>query len=210
MMKFIKTIILTMLSLCTIFSMGQDSSKTKKNKEYYIGPSDISPLDISIKYKLQLKNKTFFKIGLIDLSARSNSVRPDVSTSFPTSTYNYSAGIEFGIEFRKLKTDKFTFYHGPNINFTYNMAISNTDNPALPKDQRESTNQTFNGGIPYTLGLLFQLNRHFFLSTEINPGIFITRTDRDNGTNSLVNFSTTSTNFSFSNNNAFLSIAYRL
>ena len=210
MTKFIKTIILIAFTISTISSSGQDTTKTKKIKEYYITLSGFSPLNISIKYKRQLRNRTFCKLGLVDLSFNTRSIFPGTPTTFPTSSTRYSAGIEFGIEFRKSKTEKFTFYHGPNLSFVYNTNINQSDNPALPIDQRTNTTQTYNGGIPYTLGFLFRLNDHFLLSTEINPGLFITFKETDNGSNSLENYSSNSANFKFSNNNAFLSIVYRL
>jgi len=206
----IKVTLLTAVLMSALFSTAQDTTKTTKISEYYIGLSNIVPLDISLKYKRQLKNNTFFKIGLINLSARTSATLPMSPTQYPSSHYAYSAGIEFGLEFRKQTTEKLTFFHGPNVSFRYSKNVLRQDDPALPVEQGERSSQGYSARIPYTLGFLFQLNEHFFLSTEINPGLLVSVSEVDYGPNSFSNSTSTSASFNFSNNSSFLSIAYRL
>lgn len=210
MTKFLKTIILTILCINSISTMGQDTTKTKKIKEYYFTLADISPLNVSIKYKRQLKNRTFLKIGLVNLSAHSSTSFSNASNSYPTRLFGYSAGLESGLEFRKAITDKFTFFHGLNLSFTYETSTNIMDNPTLPTNERRTVIQAYKGGISYTLGLLFKLNNHFLFSAEINPALSFTNSTRDYGQNPSMNYTSISSDFLFANKNGLLSIVYRL
>lgn len=190
---------------------AQDTIKTeKKVKEYYLGFTDIAPLNVSITYKRQLSKKTFFKIGLISLSASNYNSIPDNSTSYITHSFNYGAGLNIGLEFRRALTDKFTFFHGLNLSYTFSQSISETENPALPVNQRKTTSQRHTGGLPYTFGLLFNLNNHFLFSAEINPGLSINYSTLDNGQNPQFNYTSTSAVFNLDNRQGFLSLVYRL
>ena len=113
--------LLILFSFIANIGLGQDTLK-KKTKEYYLSIADFSPLNIHIKYKKQIGKKTFFKIGLINMSGAFSNQQPNNSTSFPTKTSNLSGGLQIGIEFRKQLTDKFTFFHGPNINYVYSVS----------------------------------------------------------------------------------------
>ncbi len=201
---------MTILTISTFCAWGQDTTMTEKIKEYYLTLADISPVNISIKYKRQLKNRTFLKIGLVNISASGYSHNRNNPTSFNTSSFAFSAGLECGLEFRKTITKKFTFFHGPNISFTYNTSISQIDNPALPASQRKTITQTYNGGIPYTLGLLFHLNDHILLTAEINPELFYSYRTLDNKQNPQYNYIRSSIDLNFSNKYGLLSIAYRI
>src|SRR3989304_5966006 len=210
MIKYLKTIILTRVCISTICASGQDTTKTKKIREYYFALAEYSIVNISIKYKRQLKNKTFFKIGLVNLSASGNSYIPNNSLSYRTQDYSVSAGLESGFEFRRTISDKFAFFHGPNASFIYSIRISYVENPTLPQDQRKNTFQSYTGGIPYTVGLLFHLNNHFLFSAEINPGLFFTHQEADSGSYPSQNRTTYSADFRLANKNGLLSVAYRL
>ena len=181
MKKTLKIITLTILTLCTISVAAQETPKAEKIKEYSLMLTNISPVNLSIKYKRQIKNKTYFKLGVIDISGSSNTNYPTLSSSYANHNSTFSLGMELGLEFRKQITDKFTFFHGPNVSFTYQTQITKTDNPVLTESQRKSTSKIYNSGITYTLGLLFKLNDHFLLSAEINPGIFDNYRTFDNG-----------------------------
>lgn len=206
----IKVTLLTAVMMSAFFSTAQDTTKSKKINEYYMGVSNIVPLEISLKYKRQLKNNTFFKIGLVDLSAKASTDMPESTSKFSTENYSISAGLELGLEFRKQVTEKFTFFHGPNLGFSYRVQTSTMNDPSIPIGFKERKLQDYVASIPYTFGLLFQLNSNFFLSTEINPGLFASFSEIDNGSNSNTNFKNTTAGFKLSNNNSLLSIGYRL
>jgi hypothetical protein len=190
---------------------AQDTIKTeKKVREYYLGFTDIAPLNVSIRYKRQLSKKTFFEIGLIKLSASIYNSIPDNTTSYITHSFNYGAGFNTGLEFRRALTDKFTFFHGLNLGYTFNQSIAETENPALPVNQRKTLLQQHGGWLSYTFGLLYKLNNHFLFSAEINPGLSINYITFDNGQNPHLNYTSTSADFNLDNRNGFLSLVYRL
>jgi hypothetical protein len=206
----LKSIILSILSISTLFAMGQETPKPAKTKEYYLAVVDISPINFSIKYKRQIKNRTFFKIGLVDLSASDQTVSSSLSSTYSTGTSLYSAGLECGIEFRKPISDKLSFFHGPSLSYKYRIDISKTDNPALPPDQRRFESQTMTPGVVYSLGLLFRFNDHFLMSAEINPYVSYSFRTFNSGPYPQYNTKSNTANFGFSNRYGLLSIAYRI
>lgn len=205
-----RTITVIILTICTYYALGQDTLKTVKSREYFLTLANISPINVSIKYKHQLRKRTFFKIGLVDISANISNTYASTSTSFANNRISSSVGFECGLEFRKTMTDKFTFFHGPNTSFAYQTQISITQNPALPQSQRKTISQTYAVGIPYTLGLLFHLSNHVLFSAEINPGLFINFWIYDDGQNPKNNYKFSSASFIFTNKIGLLSIAYRI
>ena len=205
-----KIISIAILTICSHFAWGQEVPKTDKTKEYFLTLANVSPVNVSIKYKRQLRKRTFLKIGLVDISGNSSSNDPSMSSSYSSQSLSFSAGLEVGVEFRRSVNDKFTFFHGPNLNFTYQKQISETNNPTLSSSQRKTVSQNYTGGISYTLGLSFKLNDHFLLSAEINPGVYNSVRTIDNGQYPQYNDTNNSANFSFSNKYGFLSIAYRI
>lgn len=126
-----KLIILLFISTYSVLSYGQDSVKTRNN-EFYLTIANFSPVNVHLKYKRQIGNKTYFNVALVNLSASSNTVEWQTSTSFPISKLSYSAGIEFGIEFRKQLTKRFSLFHGPNLSLTYRERILKEGDPSLP------------------------------------------------------------------------------
>ena len=132
--------------------------------------ADISPLSIQLKYKKQISDKMYFKLGLINLSYN-YSTNYNESSSFPIDNEAYSAGIQIGLEFRKKLTNTFSFFHGPNIEYVYSNNTEINLNPSTPVYKNKRITQNHIGQIPYTLGVLFNLNIHVLFAAEINPGI---------------------------------------
>lgn len=207
MKKILETITVTSLSLMTICALGQDTVKTGKLTEYFL--TFNSPINISMTFKRQLKNNTFIKIGLINNSANSYSTYPNTITSFFGSSLSFSSGLNFGFEFRRIITDKFAFFHGPNASFTYQANIFKIDNPALPEKKRKTITQIYNFGIPYTLGLVYQLSSHFFISAEMNPELFLSYGTLDDRPNPENNYKYMSGAINYRNNIGIVSIVYR-
>lgn len=211
-MKKVPTIFtLTIMAFSTFCALGQDSVKTEKIKEFYFSFANISNLSFSIKYKQQLINNIFFKTGAVNISADGKNNLINNGSNYTYAIYFLSAGLECGIEFHKTIKEKFTFFHGPNISFTYYLSISEYDYPPQPYYvSRKSITQIYYGGIPYTLGFLFQINNHFLLSTEINPGLFFAYSIYAQNPFPQYNYKDISANFRFANSNGLLSIVYRL
>jgi hypothetical protein len=210
-MKIQLTIILLSILIFNSFCIvGQDSIKTIKNNEFFFALEDISPVNISIKFKHQLSKNIFYKIGLVNVAGSSNTSLPVNSNSFAIHYYNFSIGLQNGIEFRKKLSEKFSFFHGPNLSFSYKSNITKTENPAIPTDERRDIIQSYIAGIPYTLGLLFQFNNHLLFSAEINPELSVKYSKARYGQNPNFDSENISSNFLFANKYGFISIAYRL
>lgn len=205
----IKATIIGFFATIPFFVSSQESTETKI-KEYFFTPLSFSPINVSITKKQQLKNNTFFKIGLVNLSTYRESQIPYSHNYFPTSLTYFTAGIRFGLEFRNSITDKFTFFHGPNVNLRYGATIRKVANPAIPERERRSVSQNYAIGIPYTLGFLFNLNSHFLLTAELNPEISVFYNINDFGPGSNINHKIFTTKFGFSNQFGILSIGYRI
>lgn len=184
-----------LFSLCLLFTASaQDSTSIKKIKEFHLAFSGFSNLSVQIKYKAQIKRKTFFKIGLINLSYSENSSN---NPTVPTKSRQYSGGVGIGLEFRSNLYKQFAFYHGPNVQAIYT-GNEVTQSPSGSKFYNSSTTIM----IPYTLGLLFNIKGPFYFSAEINPGITYMTQNNFNGN--------TSFNVGLGNQFGTLSLAYRL
>jgi hypothetical protein len=201
------TVMITFLIISTTV-ISQDSIKPKIN-EYYLGLAGFSPLSIQLKYKRQIKEKTFFKVGLIELFANTNSRAYSNSSQSKTNYWRYSAGLEIGIEFRKLISNRFSLYHGPNINYSYSRDQSRVFSPILTQEQQKTSITRNNFSLPYTLGILFNVTSNILISAEINPAISYAIVDLKNGQNPSVNTNESYVNFNFSNRLGLLSIVYR-
>ena len=209
-MKMIKKIIvLLFISSCSLYSFGQDSVKTKI-KEYYLTLADFSPVNLQLKHKRQIGKKTYFKIGLISLSAYGNSQHNQDPNYFPTTSSGYSAGIELGIEFRRQLTNRFSVFHGPNLNFSYYKSFSRSLNPAIPTNKQKNTSENYRGAIPYSIGILFNLSSNILVSAELNPNINYNYQEYKNGQNQQSNNISENISIGFDNRIVLLSIVYRL
>ncbi|MBI2720820.1 MAG: hypothetical protein HYX39_01465 [Bacteroidetes bacterium] len=165
-----KHIILLFIFGLSLSTFAQDSVKIR-SKEYYLTLANFSPLTLQLKYKQQIGKKTYFKIGLVNLSASGNSQENSSPIYFPTYNSAYSAGLEVGIEFRKQLTTKFQVYHGPNISFSYRHSSSRLTDPAIPRSQQKNISESYKGSLPYSLGILFNINSNILISAELNPNI---------------------------------------
>jgi hypothetical protein len=143
-----KLIILLLISTYSVSSFGQDSINTIN--EFYLTIANFSPVNVHLKYKRQIGNKTFFKVGLVNLSASSNNQQYKNSSNFWTSTLSYSAGIELGIEFRKQLTKRFSLFHGPNLSCTYREKILRVVNPSLSISKQKDIIQSYSGAHLYS------------------------------------------------------------
>ena len=209
-MAKLKIFITLLLAITVVCTQGQDSTKAKKIKEYYLAIADISPFNISIKYKRQLKNLSFVKIGLVSISGRRNDYEPRNPTAYSSTYYSGSAGLILGLEFRKNITDKFIVFHGPNLSLIYRGSMSEIDNPVLPQRQRRTITHTATVGIPYTVGLMFLVTKQFVIAAEINPEVLYSYTSYENRQNAASNYKRHAPSFNFSTEYGLISVAYRI
>lgn len=202
-----KSIFLAVItSFFTYFISAQDSTLTKKN-ELYFTVADINPVNIHLKYKRQLRETTYWKVGLVGLSAYSNSQKTGYPFSSQTTNKGYSAGLESGLEFRKILSPRFAFFHGPNIRyeFLYGASVLEEGNPIF--SETKITVLTNRLSIPYTLGFLMNVTDRFLLAAEINPSVtYGISTNKTNG-NSMSD--TRNLGFGFDTRLVLFSLVYR-
>jgi hypothetical protein len=189
-----KVILLIFVAFVNI-TFGQDLT-SEKNRELYLTLADFSPLNIHLKYKKQIKEHTYLKFGLVNLSGSHSKSSSDNSVS------SYSAGIEMGIEFRKTLTNEISFFHGPNIRYTYQMTTNKFN-----ADQKNSI-ENHGISIPYSLGILYNLTSHLLLSAEINPSLTFSHAQVKND-QILPNSTSNGVNFSLDNRYGSLSLVFR-
>ena len=204
-----KLIVLIFICIFSLSSFGQDSVKTRI-KECYLTFADFSPVTLQLKYKRQIGKKTYIKIGLVDLSAYANEQQSQDPNHFPTYSLGYSGGLELGIEFRKQLTKTFSVFHGPNLSFIYRQSMSKLLNPAIPQSKQKNISETYRGSIPYSLGILFNLNSNILVSAELNPNINYNYQTYKDGQNQQANNIFQNLNVGFDNRIVLLSIVYRL
>lgn len=164
--------ILLNLIFITPGTKAQDSIPIH-GKEFYLSFSNFSPLNVSLRYKKQISEKRYLKLGLVSLMANMSRSNNQSSSSFPVSSENYSGGLEVGIEFRRILSRKFSMFHGPSLRGLYQYAMNKNLNPSVPQNQQKNDSHTVNGGIVYSLGLLCHLNSNFYLAAEISPSVYL-------------------------------------
>lgn len=190
----------------THFVSAQDSTMVKKN-ELYFTVANLNPVNIHLKYKRQLGQKSYLKFGLVSLSAYSNSQKTDNPVTSQTTSTGYSAGLESGLEFRKTISPRFSFFHGPNIRYEFLYGTSLIENQSSVPTETKSTVLTNRFSIPYTLGFLLNVTDKFLLAAEINPSLsYGISTNKTNG-NSMSD--TRSLGFGFDTRVVLFSLVYR-
>ena len=187
-------------------AFGQEPSTTRNN-EFYLTLADFSPLNVHLKYKKQIGARTYLKFGLVNLSASRTEFIPNGGAVSTRTTY--SGGLEIGIEFRKELTEKLTFFHGPNIRYSYQATIEKMN---VPITDDKTTTDVHIASIPYSIGVLFNLTPKLLLAAEINPSVNFGQTQVRNTSGSLTYTGTTTTNFNFAFDNRFglLSLVFRI
>jgi hypothetical protein len=158
--------------IITINSKAQDSPP-ERIKEFQLAFSGFSPLNTQIKYKQQINQKIFFKIGLVNLSMNSYGANSLFGSNYTQISLN--GGLELGLEFRKNLSDKLTLFHGPNISYIYSYRGFNRD--IYPSPNNESTHME---RLSYTLGLMYSINSNIFIGAEINPGFYLQQNKNHN------------------------------
>lgn len=167
----------------TGLAFGQDST-LRKNREFYFTLADFSPLSVEFKYKHQIGERTYLKFGLVNLSGSRISYIPNQPFNFKKTDWNYAAGIEMGIEFRKPLANKISFFHGPNLRYSYQNNTRHIPNSiTLPVTIEKIVEESHTISIPYSVGILFILRPKLLLAIEMNPAINFTHTRSRNGSN---------------------------
>lgn len=165
------TLFLALAFLC-LTSTAQ-ISETKRQKQLFLGSTNLILSSPSVTLKKQLKKENrFFNIGLSDVSLNFESSEPRSSTDISINEMNASAAILLGLEFRKPINDDFTFFHGPGIRPRYTLEALRREDPLVPLNQRTTYRHTYGISIPYTLGLMYQIKDKFGVSVDWSPSLY--------------------------------------
>ena len=201
-------LLMLVINLFTGKGYAQDTLPGKKTGEIYVGLNNLFPTDFSINWKKQLKNNLFFKLGLVELRYNIREENYKKTTYFPSSAGAFSSGIQAGIEFRKEISNVFTFFHGPDLGFTYQYTFVRSDNPGIPEKLRKDKTFSYHPGISWSFGFIFPLKNRFYLSSVISPGIRINYREYRSGAYRSDNYETLSAGFGLKNS-ALVSLVYR-
>lgn len=194
--------------LLHVFTNAQDSIR-KRTKEYYVSLAGINPVNMQLKFKKQIGKKTFFKIGLVNLSLTETNTNPVNTTTFKSSTLSYSGGLELGMEFRQSLSKRFDFFHGPNIGGSYNYSEYKLLDPSVPGDKQRDITTVYRGSVIYAFGVLFKVTDNFLVAGEINPTIYVSESHYKDGLNPQNNSLNTNNGFSFGTSLGIVSLVFR-
>jgi hypothetical protein len=210
MKMYFKTMMVLLFTSCIVSSFAQDTTKTtKKIKECIVSVSNINPLNLALKYKQQLKKRTFFKAEFVNLSGSRSRRTPEFSSNFSDISTGFSGGVLFGLEFRKAITGDFTVFHGPGIGSGYSVSKYKAYDPTQPVNSARIVSEGSYLGVNYTVGVLVHLKGHFFMSAEINPGVSLSR-QRNHNPPPGMDSEQYSTVFGLGSTYCLLSLVYRL
>ncbi|MBL7909875.1 MAG: hypothetical protein JNJ41_02325 [Bacteroidia bacterium] len=201
-------IVFVFILVYSLSDCAQDSV-ISKIKEYHLTFTDFSPVTLQLKYKRQVSREIYFKIGLVSLMVSKNSQVLQYS-NFPTENFSHSAGLEFGSEFRKHLNKKISLYHGPSLSFIYQKTISRQQDPAIIVNQQKTVAQTYRCSIPYSLGIILNLNSNILITAEVNPTINYNYHEYKSNVPLNSNTISQNINIGLDNRLVLLSIAYRL
>ena len=161
--------------IATLISSGQDSTKVKRNQEFFLEVSSFSPLQIGLNCKIQLKNNTYLKIGIINVRTSYTEYEPLDTRSNRTSTLSLNGGIGLGLEFRKEISSFLTLYHGPNLIFNRHYDRNSEYLLQTENEFYRNSNLKNVGSCSYSIGFLAKVTPHFLVAADLNPMVSISR-----------------------------------
>lgn len=204
-----KKSVFVVLVICLFTNLVIAQESSDKSKEFYLTlpmPFDINTIYPEFSLKTQIKENFFLDYSLIDLSFRYGKSGDNTNISFPQSYISYSGGFGIGFEWRKNISSKLQFYYGPGLYASYSQNISITENPGLSIDDRKQYNQKITFGIPFNIGLIYNVSDNIAFSAGINPSLSM---NIDNRKYSSVTSTTQSFGLSFNDQIASLSLIIR-
>lgn len=93
-------------------------------------------------------------------------------------------GVGVGYEWRKDLNDKFAFYHGPNLVYSYYYNLLRNDNPSLTLEGRKIEKHQHGFRLPYNVGVLYKLSKNFLITAQLSPSVYTifsnTKTSNEN------------------------------
>jgi hypothetical protein len=201
------------ISVIAVQSLKSQDSTNARIREYYISIANLSPVNIHLKYKKQIGANQFFKVGLVSLSANFSESYNNDAGLFAYTSDNYSGGVSIGLEFRKVISKKFTFFHGPNLTGIYRFAVNTNPNLYSTLVPYRAESNSVSILLPYTFGLLFHIRDNFYAAAEINPMVYVNYSESTMSAGTLSQVPAKQSNlsggFGFDNQYGLVSLVYR-
>jgi len=174
------------VALISLNVNAQDPGDSK-SKEIYLSGNLLTFSDFAFQYKTELRNNTYFRIGLARLSPNFYKSNPGSPTAYETSTLSVSGSIDLGIEKRKQISENLILFSGINLYTGSGFNRSKTEDPSLPLDLRHEDNFNINSGLGFNSGFILKLMDNIALSAEIMPRLLIVYNSSQNvvGTNKI-------------------------
>ena len=222
------------------FTYAQAVAQLPKVKEIGIGLYGFN--DFSLQYRWGTTKKLYRMMGDIGVNSSNSKSNTEYSNLSDTNLdlgtqhsktnipLNLSLGFQFSVLNLKPINEKFAFFWGPTIGFTYLNNITKDESSNINKYQTYSTiienkQKRFRPNIGLVLGVSYKISNQFYMYCEINPNFFIQYSD--NHITTLYNilnpkqtpesytkeFISSSFDYgvsSISNSNAMITFAYRI
>lgn len=171
-MKKLHSVMVITILFC-IFSQNilAQVSETKKSKELYLSGNILTFNNFGIRYKSQLKNGNFFRIGVTDLFANVSKSTPgeSISSNYSYSSSEFTGTFEVGLEKRAQISDRLSAFYGLNFVLALGIHGTKTEDPSLPRDLRHLNSYNISPGLGFNSGFIYKISDEFSVSAEISP-----------------------------------------
>jgi len=167
-----KKSVFVVLAICFFANLVLAQESSNKSKEFYFTlpmPFSITTINPEFSLKTQVKDNFYIDYNLINLSFMYGKTGDNTNINYAQSHISYSGGIGIGFEWRKNISSKLQLYYGPGLFASYSESISIIENPGLPIEDRKQSNQRIEFGIPFNVGLIFNVSDRIAFSAGINP-----------------------------------------
>lgn len=161
------------LSIFLITSLRLSAQEKRKSKELGITTSKFSITDLpfSLVYKWGQDDK-FWKIEAANIGGEASlpSIRIDTITQDEPS-YNFGLGFTLAKEKRHAIREKITVFHGIRFGLASSYYRQKDIYSTSNRNYILTTRYNVIPSVGYGLGIMFDLDDHFYLSAELNPMI---------------------------------------
>jgi hypothetical protein len=168
--NYLKYVLLVTFLTGAFVTYGQQSS-SGKIKEVYLSGDLLKFQNLGLQYKTQIKDNTYFRIGLAGLNGDITKSNPGMINSLVRISSNFSGSFDIGMEKRKSISETLTCFYGINL---YNWSSFNrikTEDPTLPRDLRFLDSFSSESGFGFNSGFILRIYKGFSISTELTPRI---------------------------------------
>jgi hypothetical protein len=174
MKKHYLTLLILLLLIPFSDNLLAQESENNKQKEVYLNGDLIHLTNLGLQYKTEIKNKTYFRLGLADFSFNYSKNNPGSDTPLDSKNTSIHGRFELGLEKRKQIVDKLDFFYGMNLMVYSEFHRNITEDPALPRNLRYRDIIHIEPGLSFNSGFLLHLSSSFSISAEIIPQIIYT------------------------------------